>query len=154
MKLFDKGIGAAALALAILLGGFSTQAALAAGQKPDLVPVLSHPMTGKVAVKNKGAAASLPSVLTIECKKVAGRSSGCAESARMKPYEHRAYPNKVVVEIPALAPGQTYSHVLLFWQGLDWQPGTYKFFARADAGNSNAESNENNNKKTATLKVQ
>lgn len=112
-------------------------------KKPDLIPILFKPMTGKVAVRNIGAANAGKSLLLIKCS--AAQAGGCAENTAMSPYINPAYPNYVVVKIPALAPGQVYSHILKFWKSLKWKKGKYRFIAKADGSNIIAESNEGNN---------
>ena len=53
----------------------------------------------------------------------------------MAAYENPTYPNKAAVHFPGVIyPGKTKIHVLSFWKDLKWQPGTYLFYAQADAG--------------------
>lgn len=119
-------------------------------KSPDLVPIPSRMLNGGVSVRNAGAAGSGPSVVTVVCEKVGGGS--CAESPALKQYENAAYPNALVVNVPALAAGHVHSHTLPFWKSLKWGPGTYQFTVTADAGKQVAESNEGNNVGVASMK--
>ncbi len=128
------------------------------GQRlPDLIPVLPNPMNGHVAVKNIGAGPAGPSKLVLECHKAGhiGPGGGCADlpASLVAAYSDPAFPDKVTVPVPALAPGGTFTHTLTFWGALKWAPGKYDFNAMADAANTVAESNEGNNITTSTLTV-
>jgi CARDB len=120
--------------------------------KPDLVAVLTDPMSGTVRVKNSGTGAAGPSKLAIHCRKVGhtGGGDGCPEPG-VATYSDPAVPGHVVVNIPALAPGAVHTHMLSFWSGLVFTSGEYKFKATADVLNVVAESNEANNVATSTL---
>lgn len=123
------------------------------GERPDLVPSLTNPMTGKIVVKNIGNAAAGKTKLTLSCDKLPGHGR-CPDPANPTPdYDDPAFPNHVVVKVPALAPGSSYTHTLSFWSQLPWQPGRYKFVATADAAGAEAERNETNNAATSFLKV-
>lgn len=131
------------------LAGLSLAAAagLAAGTaaaQPNLVPVLNNPMNASVGVQNTGASAAGPSQLTINCTRFGQADGGCPDAPGLAAYADPAYPNRVVVEVPALQPGQSFNHNLAFWAATPWTPGTYVFDARADAGDAVAESNEAN----------
>lgn len=129
------------------------------GKKPDLVPVLTNPMSGTVAVKNIGAGNAGPSKLVLTCKKVsvtaAAGGGKCADlSDKDKaPYNDPAFPDAVTVKVPALAAGTSFSHTFPFWGGLVWKPGSYQITGKADAANAVAESNEANNTAVSTLSV-
>ena len=133
-----------------ILAGLSLAAAAgfaagtAAGQ-PNLVPLLNNPMSASVGVQNTGDSAAGPSHLTINCTEFGQVDGGCPETPGLAAYADPAYPNRVVVEVPALAPGESFDHDLAFWAAIPWTPGTYVFDAVADAGNAIAESNEGNN---------
>jgi len=133
------------VAAATFVSLFST-AGVASAVSADLVPIPSRLAFGVVSVRNVGDGPSRPSVVTINCHKE-GMRGGCAEiPARFAPnYTNPAYPNKLVVNVPALAPGHVYNHNLPFWGGLVWASGTYNFDFVADAGAAVAESNEANN---------
>lgn len=130
------GLGLAA-ALALAVG--------AAAAQPNLMPVLSYPMNASVGVQNTGDSAAGPSHLTINCTKFGKADGGCPETPGLAAYADPAYPNRVVIEVPALEPGESFNHDLAFWAAIPWTPGTYVFDARADAGSAVAESNEANN---------
>src|SRR5262245_52373011 len=70
---------------------------------PDLYPIPSRIEHGVVAVRNGGSAASPASIVTVECN-VTGRRGGCPEIPRrfLRRYEDGAYPNKLVIHVPAL----------------------------------------------------
>lgn len=130
--------------------------ALAAGSaaaQPNLVPVLSSPMGAGVGVQNTGDSAAGPSHLTINCTKMGKADGGCPETPGLAAYADPAYPNRVVIEVPALEPGESFNHDLAFWGDISWTPGTYLFAARADAGNAVAESNERNNSAQSSYTV-
>jgi CARDB len=120
--------------------------------KPDLVAVLTDPMSGRVSVKNNGTAAAGASKLAIYCQKIGhtGGGGGCPEPG-VATYSDPAVPGHVVVNIPALAPGAIHTHTLSFWPGLVFSSGKYEFKATADVLNVVAESNEANNVDTSTL---
>jgi subtilase family serine protease len=125
--------------------------------KPDLVPQLANPMNGTVVVKNIGTGPAGPSKLTLDCHKEGhvGGGGGCVDppATLAAAYHDPAFPDKVTVSIPALAPGASYSHTLTFWGVLKWPSGKYDFTGVADAANTVAESNEANNTTTSTLTV-
>jgi len=130
--------GLAAIALT------STAASQAAAQ-PDLVPMLSVPMNAGVGVQNIGNSAAGPSHLTLNCTKSGQSEGGCANTPGMAAYENPAYPDRVVIDVPALAPGEIFTHDLAFWNDINWPAGTYLFDLVADAGAVVAESGEANN---------
>lgn len=121
------------------------------GQRPDLVPSLTHPMSGKIVVKNIGNAPAGKTKLTLSCDKLPGNGR-CPEPATTD-YDDPAFPNHVVVRVPALAPGSSYVHNLSFWPLLHWSPGRYKFVATADATGAETERNETNNAVSSFLKA-
>lgn len=125
---------------------------LAQGQ-PDLVPILSHPMSGTVIVKNIGSAAAPPSKLGLKCVKAGhtGGGGGCPEAPGLAAYADPAFPDHVVINVPVLAPGAQHIHHLSFWPSLAFSAGTYHFKALADIGHALPESNELNNIGTSTL---
>ena len=110
----------------------------------DLVPVVSGLLNGTVAVRNTGDAATPPSHLTIDCEKTVGAGS-CPEAAGMAAYEDPAFPNVATIDVPGLAPDETYSHDLSFWADLSWQVGTYELTVMVDTGNVVDEADETNN---------
>lgn len=113
---------------------------------PDLAPIPTRLEHGVISVRNIGASTSAPSIVTVHCHK-AGLRGGCAEApARYEAaYTDPAYPDRLVVEVPALAPGHVHNHTLPFWPAMVWASGSYEFEFVADAGASNAETNEANN---------
>lgn len=130
---------------AIGLAAAGLFAAGSAAAQPNLVPLLGSPMGAGVGVQNTGDSAAGPSHLTINCTRLGKADGGCPDVAGLAAYADPAYPNRVVIEVPALEPGESFNHVLAFWDDIEWTPGTYLFAARADAGNAVAESNEANN---------
>jgi hypothetical protein len=120
-------------------------------KSPDLVPIASRMLQGGVSVRNAGSADSGPSVATVVCQKVGGKG-GCAESPALKKYENAAYPNALVVDVPAVKAGHVYTHTLPFWNSLKWEKGTYQFTVTADAGKQVGETNEGNNVGVSQMK--
>lgn len=113
----------------------------------DLQPIPSRIEHGVVSIRNTGTTASAPSIATVVCH-LPGQRGGCGPDMPddlMEDYEDPAYPNAVVVQIPAIQPGHVYSHTLTFWDEIDWATGAYQFDFVADASNTNNESNEANN---------
>ena len=135
-SLFAAGLTAA------LLAGISSGQAVA---QPDLVPILSNPMSASVGVRNQGDTAAGPSHLTINCTKFGKFDGGCPDIPGLAAYADPAFPNRVVIDVPALEPNEIFNHDLAFWDDIDWPVGTYVFDAEADAGGVIAESNEMNN---------
>lgn len=124
--------------------------------KPDLVPELPNPMNGNVTVKNIGTGAAGASKFVLKCNKVGNvGGGGCADipPALAAAYVDAAFPNSVVVNVPALAPGASFNHALGFWGALVWTKGKYQFNALADGGAVVAESNEANNATNSGLVV-
>lgn len=139
---------AAGLALA---GALATSAPAFAAA--DLVPVVTNLATGEAAVINLGDAASAAGHMTVNCEQTMG-AGGCPEDpVGMVPYEDAMFPNRAVMAVPALGPGESYSHQMAFFAGLVWSPGTYELTLEVDAGNTTAEVNEANNE-TSVDKVQ
>jgi len=112
----------------------------------DLQPIASRIEHGVVSVRNAGTAASGPSIATVNCH-LPGEEGGCPEipAAALAAYTNAAYPNRLVVNIPAIQPGHVHSHNLSFWNDVDWPSGAYVFEFVVDAGGTNNESNEANN---------
>lgn len=121
------------------------------GRSPDLISILTRPMSGRIKVRNIGSGPAGPSKLTLDCRRrgYRGYAGECRPENEMRlldAYRDPAFPDKVVVRIPALRAGQTYTHNLRFWRDLRWPKGyTFLISAKADAGNAVAESNEGNN---------
>jgi hypothetical protein len=113
---------------------------------PDLRPIPSRIEHGVVSVRNAGSAASPASIATVNCH-LPGQEGGCPEipAAAVAPYENPAYPNRVVVNIPAIPAGHVHSHNLTFWDEVDWPSGSYVFEFVVDAGATVGETNEGNN---------
>jgi hypothetical protein len=112
----------------------------------DLQPIPSRITHGVVSVRNTGTAASGPSIATVNCH-LPNRRGGCPEiPARLVgAYENPAYPNRLVVNIPAIPASHVHSHNLTFWDAMVWPSGTYVFEFVVDAGATVGESNEGNN---------
>jgi len=113
----------------------------------DLQPIPSRISHGVVSVRNTGTAASVPSVITVNCHRP-GQAGGCVDipPAYVAQYTNAAYPNRLVVNVPAIQPGHVYNHNLPFWDEMDWPSGQeFMFEFVADAGATNNETNEANN---------
>lgn len=113
---------------------------------PDLQPIPSRIEHGVVSVRNAGSAASVASIATVNCH-LSGQEGGCPEipAAALAVYTNALYPNRVVVNIPAIPAGHVHSHNLTFWDDIDWPSGSYVFEFVVDASSANAETNEGNN---------
>lgn len=127
--------------------GLAAALALPAGAsaQPDLVPQLNFPMNATVGVQNQGATASGPSHLIINCTAFGQADGGCPDAPGMAAYVDPAFPDRAVIDVPALEPNESFSHDLTFWDSIPWVPGTFVFDAEVDADNVVAESNEANN---------
>jgi hypothetical protein len=112
----------------------------------DLQPLPSRIEHGVVSVRNTGTAASGASIATVNCH-LPGQTGGCPDipAAALAAYTNPAYPNRLVVNIPAIPAGHVHNHNLSFWQDMDWPTGSYVFDFVVDAGGTNNESNEANN---------
>ncbi|WP_167755723.1 CARDB domain-containing protein [Vitreimonas flagellata] len=112
----------------------------------DLHPIPSRIEHGVVAVRNIGTTASAPSIITVNCH-VPGQEGGCVDVPErlLAGYANPAYPNRLVVQVPAIQPGRVYNHTLSFWDNIVWPAGAYQFDFVADAGATNNESHEANN---------
>jgi len=148
LRALTAGLIAASLTYFIGISNAHSQPRLTA-RAPDLVPIAVRIEHGVVSVRNIGSAASVPSVVTVNCH-LPGRRGGCPEipPAFAAAYSSALYPDRLVVNVPALAPGHVYNHHLAFWGVIVWPSGTYDFEFVADAGATNAETNEANNNAT------
>ena len=140
-----------AILIAAIPGGAALAQASLTAKAPDLVPIPSRMLKGTVSVRNAGSAAAGASVATVVCTKIGGGT--CAENPAMAPFTDPAYPNAIVVEVPALAIGKVYSFKLPFWKLLVWPSGKFSFSVTADAAGAVAETNEGNNQKAAIMTV-
>ncbi|WP_420345202.1 CARDB domain-containing protein [Pelagibius sp.] len=117
-----------------------------AAAQPDLVPIVTAPMSANVGVQNVGASPAPASQLIISCDKLGkAGGGGCPDAPDLGIYENPAYPYHATIEVPELAPGESYNHVLSVWDDMVWPEGTYIFSVTADAGNAAVEANEANN---------
>ncbi|MEQ8355068.1 MAG: CARDB domain-containing protein [Kiloniellaceae bacterium] len=116
-----------------------------AAAHPDLVPLLNNPMNAAVGVQNTGTTAAGASHLTINCTAFGQVDGGCPDAPGMAAYVDPAYPNRAVIDVPALEPGESFNHDLSFWNAIPWVPGTFIFDAEVDPGNEVAELNEADN---------
>jgi len=127
----------------------------AGAEKPDLVPVLPHPMNGKIVVKNLGKGLAAPSKMTLDCEKMSTPVSQCPDLpiSAASTYFDPAFPKNATINVPQLAPGATFEHTLSFWETLHWPSGRYRFTAVADAAHVLSERNTKNNIAVSTLVV-
>ena len=141
-------------ASAVALAGFALLSVTApVFAAADLVPVVTNLASGEAAVINLGDAASAAGHMTVNCEKTMGAGSCPEDPVGMVPYEDAAYPNRAVMAVPALAPGESYAHEMAFFDGLVWAAGTYELTLEVDAGQTTAEVNEANNS-TSVEKLQ
>lgn len=117
----------------------------------DLRPIPSRIEHGVVAVRNTGTATSVASIATVSCH-LPNQEGGCPEipAAALAAYTDAAYPNRLVVNVPAIQAGHVHNHYLTFWDELHWPSGSYIFEFVTDASATNNESNEANNSGTHT----
>ena len=126
--------------------------ATSAAAAPDLVPILSAPPNGTVGVRNAGTTATGPTLLLVHCRAEGGGKCPDIPPDQMAAYAHPAFPDQIIVRVPALQPGGRFMHHLRFWNQLCWPAGSYQISAKADVANSEAEGvNEGNNEVVSTL---
>ena len=117
-------------------------------RKPDLVPILHTPMNGEIRVKNIGVGSAEPTKLILDCVRLDAPSQmySCPNLliSSAADYFDPAFPNNATIKVPALAPGATYTHKLLFWDVSKWPKGKYKFTVTVDAEHALTESNTKN----------
>ncbi|MDZ4867484.1 MAG: CARDB domain-containing protein [Alphaproteobacteria bacterium] len=111
----------------------------------NLVPIASRMTKGTISVRNTGTIAAGPFKVTVECKNLGKGSCVDPPEDAVAPYEDAAFPNKLTVTVPGLAPGHVFNHKISFWDGLVWPSGNYEFTVVADAGGAVAETNEGDN---------
>lgn len=113
----------------------------------DLQPIPSRISHGVVSVRNTGTAASVPSIIVVDCHRP-GQTGGCVDipPAYLAQYSNPAYPNRLAVNVPAIQPGHVYNHNLAFWDEIEWPSGQeFMFEFGADRSSTNNETNEANN---------
>jgi hypothetical protein len=110
---------------------------------PDLTPKFST-KNGAVKVANMGDAEADSTWVTVSCAASGGGSCPDPAPADAAPYLNPAFPNMVAIEVPALAAGAKYGHVIAFFGDLEFDPGSYSFTVCADAGADVAEDSERN----------
>jgi len=124
-----------------------------------LVPSLASPMDGRIAVKNKGTQPAGPTKLILDCQKLGGPLAGPGGCPDLPPsfapfYFDRAFPKYATVKVPALRPGETFTHRLSFWnETLKWPSGTYYFTAITDAEHTAGPGSEASNKTVGSFTV-
>lgn len=128
------------LSLGLVLSLGCASAAMAG---PDLKPKFNAG-NGSVKVANVGDADAASTWVTVSCAASGGGSCPDPAPADVAPYLNPAFPDMVAIEVPALAPGAKYGHVIAFFAGLEFDPGTYSFTVCADAGADVAEDRERN----------
>jgi hypothetical protein len=131
-------IGKLSLGLVLSLGFAS-----AAVAGPDLSPKFNSG-NGSVRVTNVGDADAASTWVTVSCAASGGGSCPDPAPADAAAYLNPAFPNMVAIEVPPLAPGAQHTHVIAFFGGLAFAPGSYSFTVCADAGADVAEDNERN----------
>lgn len=122
-----------------LMFGYAT----AAMAGPDLKPKFSA-SNGTVRVTNVGDADAASTWVTVSCAAMGGGSCPDPAPADAAPYLNPAFPDRVAIEFPALAPGAQQTHVIAFFGDLEFDPGTYAFTVCADAAADVPEDSERN----------
>ena len=120
---------------------------------PDLVPVLTSPMSENVVVRNAGSGPAPASQLLV---KISG--PGGAELPRGailgSPEPGTTFDpalGGLLYPVPPLAPGASHTVRLGFFRSARWQPGKYVFTTTADPMRTIPESSEANNSATSAL---
>jgi hypothetical protein len=113
---------------------------------PDLRPIPSRIEHGAISVRNSGSADAAVSIVTVNCH-LPGQEGGCPEipAGALAAYTNPAYPNRLVINMPAIERSHTETHYLSFWDDIDWPSGSYVFEFVVDAGGTIGETNEGNN---------
>lgn len=129
------------------------------GDEPraTLVSALHHPMDARITITNTGNAPAAPSKLTLDCIKLGApvQMNSCPD---LPPsfaglYFDPSLPKNATIRVPALAPGETFTHTLVFCTQLNWPKGKYKFIAVADAAHNISLSTTKENVATSTFVV-
>jgi len=119
--------------------------------RPDLVPILTRPMTGTVIVRNIGASPAPASTLYVNCYTRDARPiNGCPTT--IFPLVDDIYRRYVLIEIPSLAPGAEYVVNLRPWPSA-WPVGDYNFIAQADHYPGRVSESDEFNDRTSYLVV-
>ncbi len=125
---------------------------------PDLVPVLTHPMSGTVTVRNIGVGPAPASTLTVKCYRLDlayyggfPRGDGCPTTSFPQEFSGGGI-RYALIGIPSLPPGAAHAVTLRGWPGA-WPPGSYQFRANVGYLSLPRESNDTNNIVESTLKV-
>lgn len=115
--------------------------ASAAMAQPDLRPTASLLARGVVSVRNTGNSAAPSSILTIACHRPGRDIDRIAIPSQFRAsYTSADFPGRIVVEIPALAPGAVFNHALPFWAAMMWpQHTTFHFDFAVDVNEDVAE---------------
>ncbi len=111
-------------------------AAATASAAPDLLTTASLLARGVVSVRNTGDALAEPSIITIACHRPGRDIDRIEIPPRYRTaYTSTAFPSRIVVNVPRLAPGAVFMHTLPFWATMTWPPNTtFHFDVSADAG--------------------
>ncbi len=125
--------------------------------KASLVPLLHHPMDGRIRVKNVGSAPAGPSKLTLDCVRLGTpvQMNSCPDLPPLvaATYFDPAFAKNATIQVPPLTPGETFTHTLTFWSMVTWPTGKYRFTAIADASHVVSTSTTEGNIATSTLTV-
>lgn len=125
--------------------------------KAHLTPFLHHPMDGRISVTNVGNGASAPTKLTLDCVKLGTpmEMNSCPNLplSVARAYFDPMFPKNATIQVPALAPGETFTHSLSFWSSFRWPAGRYKFTVVADASHVVSDQPSKGSVATSTLVV-
>lgn len=74
--------------------------------RPDLVPILAHPMNGKILVRNVGAGFAAPTKLTLDCERVSTPVGSCPDLpvSAASTYFDPSFPKNATIEVPEQEP--------------------------------------------------
>ena len=125
-------------------------------RKPDLLPILHMPMSSEIQVKNIGNGPARPSKLALDCVTIIATPllRNCPDLPFFvgSVYFDQTVPINATIEVPALAPGETFTRKIPFWDLSNWPRGKYEFTATVDAAaHELSEGNCKNNVATSVL---
>ncbi len=121
-------------------GVWACAAAGSAQAQANLVPQFNA-STGHVTVQNTVDDPAAATWVTIEC------NGDCPEPppAQLAPYLNPGFANKLSIQVPALAGGQSFQHNVAFWNALVFPAGVANFTVCADASGLVREISERDN---------
>jgi len=121
--------------------------------RPDLVPVLTQPMSATVIVRNIGAGPAPTSTLFLNCFKSSPTFKHSSDGCPTTVFTQSGGVIRIaLIEIPSLAPGAEHVVNLKPWPST-WPSGEYIFQAKADYRLRVSERDETNNSAQSEIVV-